>query len=106
MSERREFWIAPMGDDPYRQSEDCICYTLENTTNFPDLCFVHVREVLPEEITDTERLELMAEKGWGVARNTMGTINDHWFVFNHRGESQVYRNTFREAIDWAMENIR
>jgi len=59
-----------------------------------------------EKDADTERLEWMAEKGLGVARNTMATINDHWFVFNHRGESQVYRNTFREAIDWAMENIR
>lgn len=66
---------------------------------------LYLKEV-PKINTDTERFEHMAKNGYGVYKNFMGSANDHFFVFNHRGESIVYRDTFREAIDWAMENIR
>lgn len=68
-----------------------------------DQCFPVCEKVYRDHVRDTERLELMAERGYGIARNTMGSVNDHFFVFNKYGESRVYRNTFREAIDAAEE---
>ena len=93
----REFWINYYGTGSWIAH-----YSFERAESVTNAKreIIHVREVSPDEITDTERLKWIIENGLSVLPFWGG-----YRVYREGGESirEFVAKTPREAIDAAMK---